>query len=298
MSVGVMAVTSARGDSRTSRDVKGSPVSFRLASSTPVDGYERMTLHGSTVYVAPRPIWSGGEVISAQSRESGVLDLTLNSEATRRVTELARESGNRVAVFVDGKLVSVGGFTADSGRLSITGLNQLSTDSVLRLLSGVRPAPQPTPTSAFMSVVPAGVDGDLYYFDVFIQGVQSMRSYQVGLNVEGGNSGNLVREEVAIDEERPDFVFTQLDYLAPADQIGGRAAGVLKDGVVNRVEPGYLATFAFRATPDASGTFQVSIDTGSKSLLADSQNDMMEFQTSAPAMVTIGQTPTRHTTDK
>lgn len=295
VAVGVIAVASARGDSRTSRDVKGSPVSFRQASSTPVAGYEKMTLESdhSVVYVAPRPIWSGGEVISAQSRSGGTLDLTLNSEAARRAANLARESGDRLAVFVDGKLTSVGSFTVDGGRTTLTGLTVQATDSVLRLLNGVRPVAQPTPTSAIMSVVPAGVEGDVYYFDVFIQGVQDMRSYQVGLVVDGGAGGELVREEVSIDEARPDFVFSQLDYLAPADQVGGRAAGVLRDGAVDRTEPGYLATFAFRATPDASGTFQVAIETSSKSLLADAQNSPMDFQASAPATVTIGQAPTR-----
>jgi hypothetical protein len=297
LAVGVIAVASARGDSRTSRDVKGSPVSFRLANSSPVSGYDKMTVpsDGTVVYVAPRPIWSGGEVISAQAREGGALELTLNSEAARRVANLARESGDRLAVFVDGKLTSVGILGAESGRATITGLNPTSTESVLRLLNGVRPTPQPNQTSAIMTVVPAGVDGDLYTVDVFIQGVRSMRAYQVGLAVEGGTSGDLVREEVSIDEERADFVFSQLDYLAPADQVGGRAAGILRDGIVDRAEPGYLGTFAFRATPDASGTFQISIETDSKSLLADSQNEMMEFQVSAPASVTIGQAPTRQT---
>jgi hypothetical protein len=290
--VGVIAVTT-RGDSRTSRDVKGSPVSFRLASVTPVDGYERMTLEGdnSVLYVAPRAIWAGGEVVSAQMRD-GVLQLTLTSDAARRAVNLARENGDRLAVFVEGKLTAAGRVTTDRSNVSITGLNTVNSERVLNLLNGVRPMPTPNPVSAVMSVVPAGVDGDLYFVDVFVQGVSNLRTYQVGLTVEGGNAGELVREEVIIDEDRPDYVFTQLNYLAPADQVGGRAAGVLHDGVVDKAEPAYLGTFAFRATPDAAGTFQVSVDTGSKSLLADGQNEQLEFATSTPATITIGQAPT------
>jgi hypothetical protein len=291
--MGVIAVATARGDSRTTRDVKGSPVSFRLASVSPVDGYERMTLEAdnSVLYVAPRALWAGGEVVSAQMRD-GALQLTLTSDAARRAANLASGSGDRLAVFVDGKLAAAGRMTTDVSKATITGLSSVNSERVLNLLNGVRPAPAPNPVSAMMSVVPAGVDGDLYYVDVFVQGVKGLRTYQVGLVVEGGNAGDLIREEIDIDEARPDYIFSQLDYLAPADQVGGRAAGILRDGVIDRSEPGYLGTFAFRATPDAAGTFQVSIETESKSLLADSQNEHLEFQVSAPATITIGQGPT------
>ncbi len=300
LGLGVIAVAAARGETRTSREVKGSPVSFRLASTTPMDGYDRMTVEtdSSVIHVAQRPLWTGGDVVSAQPREGGALELTLNTDAARRVDALSREGGDRLAVFVDGKLTSVGVLRASSGRATINGLNALTTERVLRHLNGVRPVPQPSPTSALMTLVPSGVDGDLYFVDVFVQGVKGLRTYQVGLTVQGGDAGDLVREDVSIDEDRPDFVFSQLDYLAPADQVGGRASGVLTDGVIDRAEPGYLATYAFRATPDASGTFQVSIETGSKSFLADAQNERMDFNASAPAVITVGQAPTRRVRDK
>jgi hypothetical protein len=296
MGVGVIAVASARGDSRTSRDIKGSPVSFRLASTTPISGYDKMTMEGGgVVYVSARPIWSGGEVVSAQSRDGAGLELTLTTEAARRVASLASGSGNRVAVFVDGKLASVGALNAGDGRTTITGLNALSAERVLRLLNGVRPAPQPSPTTAILSVVPAGSEGDLYFVDVFVQGVKGLRTYQITLEVEGGATGDLVREEVTVDEARPDFVFTELSYLVPADQVGGRVAGVLVNGPIDRAEPGYMGTYAYRATPDASGTFQVSIAESPRSFLADNDNTKMDFYASA-AEITIGEVAPRDIT--
>ncbi len=293
LGVGAIALAPARGDSRTSRDVKGSPVSFRLASTTPVSGYEKMDASGSTIYVAPRPIWSGGEVVSAQARDGGALEFTLNSDAAARVTNLAAGSGDRLAVFVDGKLTSVGALSSSGIRATVTGMSAPSTEQVLRLLNGVRPAPTPNPVSAMMTLVPGEPEGDLYTVDVFAQGITGLRSYQVGLVVEGGSSGELVREEVVIDKQRPDYIFADLAVIDAADQLGGRAAGILEDGIHDQVEPAYLATFTFRATPDASGTFQVRIETSEKSLLANNDNETMDFVAGAPAMITIGQGPRR-----
>jgi hypothetical protein len=301
--VGVIAVSAAQGDSRTSRDTKGSPVSFRAASMTPVDGYERLALAGSDtgIYVAPRAIWSGGEVVSAQSRDlngGAALELTLNADAVQRIATITREGGDRLALFVDGKLTSVGVLSSSGGRVTISGLDASSTERVLRLLNGIRPAPAPVPVSAAITAVPSGVEGDLYFVDVYVQGVTSMRSYQVALTVEGGTNGDLVRETVDVEEVRPDFVFANLDVISAADQVGGRAMGVLSDGIVDRAEPGYLATYAFRASPDAAGTFQIRVDTGEKSFLADSENELIAYQAGTPATITIGQTPTRPTLDK
>jgi hypothetical protein len=293
--VGVLAA-SAWADSR-GRDSKGSAVSFRMASTTAVKGYDKMTVEtdGSTVYVSPRPIWSGGEVVSAQTRDSA-LELTLSSDTARRL-ESAREGGDRVAVFVDGQLNSVGTLSTNGGRATIKGLNSPSTERVMRLLNRVRPAPAPTPISAMVTLVPSGAEGDLHFVDVFVQGVTGLRTYQVSLVVDGGTQGELVRDEVSVEEQRPDFVFKDLDVITAADQIGGRAMSTLRDGIVDRPEASYLGTYAFRATPDAAGTFEVTVDMSEKSFLADSQNEMIEFQPGPAAVITVGGN-TRRTGEK
>jgi len=305
--MGVMSLASARADSRSAREAKGG-VSFHLASTTPINGYDKVSPGGDSdvLYVGPRPVWTGKEVVSARttdSRDGSVMELTLSAEAAERLaTQRKHASGDRVAIYVDGKLMSTGTLGAGSSgsRATITGLNSTNTESVVKLLNGERPVPvpSPTPVSAIISLVPVGQSDGAYLVEVFVQGVTNLRSYQVGLVINGGLSGELVREEVEIDSARADFVFNELQAISAADQVGGRLGGVLIDGGVDKATPAYLGTYAFRPSPDASGTFQVSIDTDVKSFLADGKNEMIEFGAGPAALITVGGGPTRRTNEK
>ncbi len=295
--LGLGLVTSmARAESRPTKDTKGGGVSFRLANSGPVSGYEKMEAGGSTVYVAPRPVWTGSDVVSAQTREGTGLELALTPEAAQRLTNLG--AGDRVAVFMDGKVSSVGELSATGGRVTIKGLNAGSVERIVRALNGVQPAPNPTPVSALITLVPTGTQDGAYMVDVYLQGVANLRTYQIGLIVDGGTAGDLVREEARIEQTREDFVFGELDAIVAADQVGGRLAGVLKDGAVDRPDAAYLGTYEFRPTLDAAGSFQISIDTGEKSFLADGGNERMEFATGPAAVINVGGAPVRRASDK
>jgi hypothetical protein len=295
--VAAMIGSSVRADTKPGRDAKGSPVSFRQASLTPVSGYERMEVEGSTAYVAPRSIWSGGEVVSAQTRGSS-LELTLTPDAAQRLNSLNPQGGDRLAIFVDGKLGSVGALKAASGRATISDLSAPYTERVVRLLNGIRPAPTPTPISASMSLVPVGMQGGAYVFDVFVQGVTNLRIFQVGLAVEGGTAGSLVREDIRTDKTRPDYVFHDMQVVGETDELGGRLVGVLFDGAIDRAEPGYLGTYIFRPSPDAAGTFSINLDTETKSYIADGNNERIAMLTGPDVVVTSGQAPTMRTSEK
>ena len=67
---------------------------------------------------------------------------------------------------------------------------------------------------------------------------------------------------------------------------------------MDRPAVAYLGTYSFHPSPDAAGTFQVSIDTGGNSLLADADNEMLEFRTAPAALINIGLAPTQRTNDK
>ncbi len=306
--IGVTSLASAQAESRSVRETKGGGVNFHLANTTPINGYDRVSMgdDGGTLYVAPRPVWSGKEVVSARSTESrdgSVMELTLSAEAAERLaTQRKHQSGDRIAVYVEGKLMSAGALGAGStgGRVTITGITTVNSESVVRLLNGERPiqAPTPTPVSALISVVPSGQSDGAYLVDVFAQGVTKLRTYQIGLITSGGLGGELVRESVEIDSARADFVFSELEAISAADQVGGRAVGLLVDGTVDKATPAYLGTYSFRPSPDATGTFQVAIDTSEKSFLADGKNDMIEFRTGPAALISIGGVPTRPVIDK
>ena len=308
VSIGVTFVASARAESRSVRDRKGGAVNFHLASTTPIKGYDKISpgVGNGVLYVSPRPVWTGSDVVLARTTDSPggpAMEFTLSAEAAERLTtRLRHQSGDRVAIYADGKVVSSGILRASSsdGRATITGLTAVNTERVLKLINGEQPMPAPSPTTigAVVSLVPVGQSDGLYPVDVYVQGVSNLRSYQIGLQVSGGDGGELVREDLRIDEGRPDFVFRDLDVIAAADPAGGRLAGVLIDGGVDKATAAYLGTYAFRATPDASGTFQVSIDAGAKSFLADSQNEMTEFRSGPAVLITIGGGPTQRTNEK
>ena len=231
------------------------------------------------------------------------MELTLTAEAAERLTTLRKHpSGDHVAIYVDGKLMSTGAMSAGStgGRVTITGLNATNIEGVVRLLKGERPipVPSPTPVSAMISVVSAGESDGAYLVEVFVQGVTNLRTYQIGLVTDGGEGGELVREDVEIDNARPDFVFIGKQSISAPDQVGGRLGGVLIDGGVDKPTPAYLGTYAFRPSPDATGTFEVAIDTGIKSFLADGQNELVEFRTGPAALINVGGEPTRPVVDK
>lgn len=306
--IGVTSLASVRAESRSVRETKGGGVNFHMAGTTLIKGYDKVSLEGDsgTLYVAPRPAWTGKEVVSARTtdtRDGSVMELTLSAEAAERLaSQRKHQSGDRVAVYVDGKLMSAGTLDAGStgGRVTIKGITSINSESVVRLLNGERPiqVPTPVPISALISVVPAGQSDGAYLVDVFVQGVTNLRTYQIGLVTSGGQAGELVRESVEIDNARADYVFGSLQAISAADQVGGRAVGLLVDDTVDKATPAYLGTYSFRPSPDATGTFQVAIDTSEKSFLSDGQNEMVEFRTGPAASISIGGAPTRPVIEK
>jgi hypothetical protein len=296
--VGMVGLGSVQAETRPTKDTKGGSIGFRLISSNPVPGYEKVTLptDKSTAYVAPRPLFTGGDVVSTQVRDGSGIEFTLSPEATQRLTTL--QGVDQLALYIDGNLAAVSKFATSGGRVTVLQLDSGYTDRVVKLLSGVRPAPTPIQASASINVIPVGTEDGLYIVDVFVEGVTSLRTYQVALTVNGGTAGMLTREDVDIDVARPDYVFADLDVIEAADKVGGRITSVLRDGIVDRAEPGYLGTYAFRPSSEATGTFEVAIDASAKTFLADSGNDMIPYHAGPAATFTIGQAPSRRTDGK
>ncbi len=283
-----MAVTVARAESRAVRDAKkAASVSFRLAGVSPREGFERIDLGGDrgAMYVSSRPVWHPSEIASVRTRDGG-LELTLTREAADRVRS-TEHADDFVAVVGDGQVVSVGSLTTAGDLAAITGLASGDADRIVRLLGAPRPSPTtPSPT---ITLVPMGSRDGLFQIDVFVQGVSELRSYQVGLQVDGGDGGALVLEEVEIDSARETFVYRNLDAISAADQVGGRIAGVLHEGGIDSADQAYLGTYNFRATPEAMGTFRVSVaEMGVKTFLADARNERIEFVSGADALINVG----------
>jgi hypothetical protein len=105
----------------------------------------------------------------------------------------------------------------------------------------------------------AAAPGDLIDVDIFLEDALSdLRGYQLHVAAAGGKRGTLELVDVAIHERR-DHVFAGLaDWRAFNAHTGQMLAGLDQPGIATR--PGaYLATFTFRASDDAAGTFSVDL---------------------------------------
>lgn len=287
----VMVVSLAWGDTRVARDAKGSAVSFRLASRTPTQGYEKLTFGADQVlYVSPQSLWTATDVAAAQtqaSRDGAAVELTLTDEATRRLaTILGKPSGAEVAIFVDGKLTAAGSLAADvgAGRVTVGGLSSGHAERVTKLVNGE----VAVPAGPVFTVVPAGRSGERYLVDVFVEGIVGLRSYQVALEAAGGQRGRLTTEDVKIDTARSDYVFGESEAVTAADQVGKRIGAVLYHGSAEAAKPAYLGTYTLAASPDARGTFRVNVQVGPETILADTRNKTMPFSVGAEATITVG----------
>lgn len=288
--VGVMlasglAVSVTQAGVRGQRGVKGSSLGFHLASDTPQAGFRQMTTSsGEVVYVAPRASWTSLDVLSVDtlpSRDGSTLSVRLSGEATKRLSSRARQNGDtKVAIFAGTDLLSAAAVDAGGG-LTVEGISPDQADRISRLVNN-EPS---TPAGPVVTVVSAGQANGQQLVDVYVQGVDELRSYQVTLRTGGGESGRLELQSVTIDEARDDYVFGGSQIIAATSPLMSRLAAVRFDGATTAVRPSYLGTYAFTATPDASGMFRVNVELGRESILAGGNNEPMDFSVGADARI-------------
>ncbi len=110
--------------------------------------------------------------------------------------------------------------------------------------------------------------------DVFAKGISDLRSYQISLAVSGGASGRIEIEDLRVDGDRTDYVFSGLQKFDAVDQVGGRLGAVLMGGGVDAAEQVYLGTYTLRASADAQGSFNVTVSTVDRGSQFASSNNL------------------------
>jgi len=100
--------------------------------------------------------------------------------------------------------------------------------------------------------------GETVRVDVYSQGVNNLRGYQVALQTSGGRVGTLLLEGAAIAESIGDYVFRGQSSYPIVDGQRRRLANALAQGGVASDGSGYLGSFEFRPSAGAKGTFQIS----------------------------------------
>ncbi len=122
-----------------------------------------------------------------------------------------------------------------------------------------------------VTTTPSVAPGERTEVDVFLlRPLEDLRGYQLHVRVSGGTRGTLELTDISIDSGAPRVVSGRRPVVPGAHVFSGvihweafnlstrqMVAGL--DGSGQAVGPGYLATFAFRATADAAGTFAVEL---------------------------------------
>ena len=99
-----------------------------------------------------------------------------------------------------------------------------------------------------------------FVVDVFVRGAVNVHTFQTKLLIRGGDAGSLDCTDIWINADRSDYVFYNLQQAAAVDQKRGRLGAVLFGGGADATGSAYLGTYTFRASPNAVGTFIMSVD--------------------------------------
>lgn len=139
--------------------------------------------------------------------------------------------------------------------------------------------------------------------EVFVTGVQDLATYEMRLNVVGGDRGTLTLEKIAVDQQRTDYVFKNagVQILDIVDMTQQRVGMVRFSGGSNVAadQQAYLATFTFRVSGDAAGKFAIALGNPEAAFLNNSQALQIPHRMAGSAEVTVGQpTPVRTETRK
>lgn len=293
----------AQAQADASRLVKRAGVSLRLASTSPVNGFEAASVGGERMFVAPKGGLSGADVTSATAidvRDGRDVELTLTRDAAEKLAGSLRETGaTRLAVYENGELLASGAVIVDTAvaRATVRGLTAANADRLVRLVD-VRVVPSGPAVRMVLSQEAIQAGGTVSA-DLFVDGaITSLRGYQFVMRTEGGEAGSLSLQDGKVNATRPDYVFGSEQKLEGVDREGMRMMAALMTGGVDVSRPSYLGTLTFQASPDAQGSFRIvmSAEVGD-SVLLNANNQNIAFTMPEPAQLTVGQTsrltPTR-----
>jgi hypothetical protein len=128
--------------------------------------------------------------------------------------------------------------------------------------------------------------GEVVAVDVLVSGVADFRGYEVALAATGGRSGSLDIESVIVDRDRHDYVFGSHEAVDVGDVAGSRVVAAKIAGGVDAREA-YLATFMFRASEDALGTFRIVVREGGDTMLLNSVGSTLNVRSITNASIRV-----------
>ncbi len=140
------------------------------------------------------------------------------------------------------------------------------------------------------------VPGDVVSVDVLLdQPLADLVGYQLEVRAGGGTRGQLELIDISVTD-RKDYAFAELgiDQRVFSPARSAMFAGLPTLEAVTTVQGTYLATFTFRVSADAAGTFVVDLsdwalrgDLGQQSFLATSDFGMIAVGSTMPAVIVV-----------
>jgi len=148
----------------------------------------------------------------------------------------------------------------------------------------------PGPTVSLVKATSSRTSKGVVNVDVFVSHIRDLRTYQLQVEVTGGKRGALSLQRITVDKSRSDFVFGSDFVIDAVDEVQDRVGGLRFSGGKDVGEMGYLATFQFRATDNALGTFHVNLRIGEDTFLLDSHGDLIAFQKGSSLDLSVDRT--------
>lgn len=133
--------------------------------------------------------------------------------------------------------------------------------------------------------------GALVAVDVYLSNIDDLGAYQAMVTASGGSQGSLTIEDVQIQTFREDYVFGDdqiIDMVDRKPRTARAGAVSVEGGAVVDASPMYGATFYFRASQDAKGTFTIEVEKGpAASMMTTPNGVVIPFEAGEPTAITI-----------
>ncbi len=263
-------------------------VVFKPATTVATDGFKQLTTPTGRFFVASDAVLGEADVLAAQSIRGGsAVALTVPADVNRT---LAASTGtyDRLAVFVDGTLITAARFRALGDSLVLSGL----TPATGQLIANVIGVTGVDPNAPVMSVVTRGSSvepGGTITADVFVNNGVDVQVYQALVRATGTVSGRLPASELMIDKSRSDFIFGTAQVIDAVDYTQSRMGALQFTGGVTG--GGYLGTFVFQTNAGVNETIYLNLEVGEQSFVTDSNGAVIQHRTGEPAVVAVGVAP-------
>jgi len=269
-------------------------IDFHVAGTKPIQGFQKVTIEGSTIYVAPRAAFVSDIITSSnavESRDGTDIEMTVRPDTIKKLTAMMKKNdADRLVAYAGGRIIGAGvpELDAKDGRITITGMKPELAQRLTRVLNGASIAqlgPAITLAPSATSITPGGI----ITVDVFAANMDEFRVYQVALDIRGGRTGELTVSDLKIDASRSNFAFSGLKKIDAVDPSGGRLGAMLFEGTTTIVKPAYLGTFTLASSNDAAGDFTIMVRTSDESsFVKDGGNQGIEFFTDGAMTITVG----------